>query len=57
MKQIIKQILIWMAVYFLWVVVLHFLINHYSLESTVVIGIAMLRADRVLAKYKESTNE
>jgi hypothetical protein len=53
MKQIIKQILIWMAVYFLWVVVLHFLINHYSLESTVVIGIAMLRADRVLAKYKE----
>ena len=54
MKQIMKQILIWMAVYILWVVGLHLAIDHFSLESIVITGISMLRADRALDKYKET---
>jgi len=49
-----KEIIIWIAVYILWVVVLILSIKYFSLESTVVIGIAMLQADKVLNKYKET---
>ena len=49
-----KEIIIWIAVYILWVVVLNLSIKYFSLELTVVVGISMLQADKVLNKYNET---
>jgi len=49
-----KGIIIWIAVYILWVAVFTLSIEYFSLETTVVTGIAMLQADKVLNKYNET---
>jgi hydrogenase-4 membrane subunit HyfE len=47
MKTIYKKLIVWFIVFIVWVGILNLAINITSFQSTVIVVLAMLHADRV----------